>query len=179
MSFRLASRFSGSLGARWSETVNEDQWHSNVGAPGAEGTRYTFARLEQTTVSLTSRLNYTFTPSLTLQVYAQPYVSTGRYTDWKELADPRAKRLANRYVPYESPTGAGPGGFRFMQFRSNTVLRWEYRPGSTLFLVWAQGRQAYEEGEPWQFDSGRDPRALFERHPDNTLLLKVAYWLNP
>src|SRR5690606_22610221 len=88
--FRFGSRFSGSLGARWSEVTNDDQWHSNRGDPLSDTTHYTFARLEQTTVSLTSRLNYTFTPGLTLQVYAQPFVSTGDYSDWRELADARA-----------------------------------------------------------------------------------------
>jgi hypothetical protein len=65
-----------------------------------------------------------------------------------------------------------------MQFRSNSVLRWEYRPGSTLFLVWAQGRQDFNPNAH-DFDFSRDREALFSLHPDNTLLLKLSYWLNP
>ena len=174
--FRVASRFSGSLAARWSEVVNDNQWAGNV--TGAEpGTlHHTFARLDQTTVSLTARANYTFTPGLSLQLYAQPFVSTGSYSDWRELADPRSARYDERYRPY---AGGDAGGFESLQFRSNTVLRWEYRPGSTLFLVWSQGRASYDASQPYRFDGGREPDDLFGLHPDNTLLLKVSYWVNP
>ncbi len=176
LNFRFASRLSGSLGLNYSRDLNDSQWLANFGDVGADTTHYTFARLSQTTVSLTSRLDYTFTPSLSLQVYAQPYVSTGRYSNWRELDDPRAPEYAGRYRPF---TGRGdPGGFRFMQFRSNTVLRWEYRPGSALFLVWSQGRQDHD-ANAYEFDFGRDRDALFGLHPDNTLLLKLSYWINP
>ena len=131
--------------------------------------------LDQTPLRLTARVNYTFTPSLSLQVYAQPFVSAGTYTDWRELADPRSARYDERYRPY---AGGDPGGFESLQFRSNTVLRWEYRPGSTLFLVWAQGRQTFD-GRPHEFDLDRARGELFSLHPDNTLLLKLSYWLNP
>lgn len=174
--FRLASRFSGSLGARWSEVANDNQWRDNFGDPLSDTTHHTFARLEQTTVSLTARLNYTFTPSLTLQVYAQPYVSTGQYSNWRELGDARAADYDDRYVPFTQR--GDPGGFRFMQFRSNTVLRWEYLPGSTLFLVWAQGRERFDDA-PHRFDFDRDRGDLFAAHPGNTVLLKVSYWVNP
>ena len=172
--YRAGSRLSGSLGARWSEVRNDDQWRANFGDPHSDTTHHTFARLEQTTLSLTARLNYTFTPSLTLQFYAQPFVSTGTYSNWRELNDPRAASYADRYQPF---TGEGdPGGFRFMQFRSNTVLRWEYRPGSAIFLVWSQGRQRADEG-PYELDFSRDGRDLFGAHPGNTFLLKASWWL--
>jgi hypothetical protein len=174
--FRVASRFAGSLGARWSEVTNDNQWRANFGDPLSDTTHYTFARLEQQTVSLTARLNYTFTPALTLQVYAQPFVSTGEYSNWRELDDPRASSYEDRYRPFTQQ--GDPGGFRFMQFRSNTVLRWEYKPGSTLYLVWSQGRGRQDDGG-YEFDFGRDRRDLFASHPDNTLLLKVSYWMNP
>ncbi|HEU4632310.1 MAG TPA: DUF5916 domain-containing protein [Gemmatimonadaceae bacterium] len=174
VTFRLASQFSGSLGLFYSQQVNDNQWRDNFGVVGVDTTHYTFARLDQSTLSLTARVNYTFTPDVTLQVYAQPFVSTGTYSDWRELADPRAERYEDRYRPY----AGDPGGFRSLQFRSNTVLRWEYRPGSTLFLVWSQGRDRFD-GEAHDFDIRRDREDLFAIHPDNTLLLKVSYWLNP
>ena len=176
LNFRLASSFSGSLGFNYSWERDDSQWRANFGDAGADTTHYTFARLEQTTASLTTRINYTFTPALSLQIYAEPFVTTGIYSDWRELADPRAADYAARFRPF---TGQGdPGGFRFMQFRSNSVLRWEYRPGSTLFLVWAQGRQDFNPNAH-DFDFSRDREALFSLHPDNTLLLKLSYWLNP
>src|SRR5690606_37535745 len=174
--FRVASRFSGSLGARWSEVTNDNQWRANFGDPLSDTTHHTFARLDQQTLSLTARLNYAFTPDLTLQVYAQPFVSTGEYSNWRELDDPRASNYADRYRAFTQQ--GDPGGFRFMQFRSNTVLRWEYMPGSTLYLVWSQGRGRQDE-DGYQFDFGRDRRELFGAHPDNTVLLKVSYWMNP
>ena len=107
---------------------------------GAE--RYTFAHLEQNTLSFTWRLGYTFTPNATLQVYASPFVSKGTYSDVREIGSPRAADYDARYQPYDDPEVADdPGGFNVQEFRSNVVFRWEYRPGSTLFLVWSQGRQ--------------------------------------
>src|SRR3989449_10984457 len=84
------------------------------------------------------RSDYIVTRDLPVQIYAQPFVSKGTYSSVRELATPRAAAYDDRYQPYAVGT---PGGFNFKQFRSNLVLRWEYRPGSTLFLVWNQGRQ--------------------------------------
>ena len=105
---------------------------------------YTFAHLDQRTLSLTWRLGYTFTPTTSLQVYASPFISKGTYSDVREIADARASAYDARYRPYGDPAVADdPGGFNFQQFRSNVVFRWEYRPGSTLFLVWSQGREGH------------------------------------
>jgi hypothetical protein len=121
----------------YSKSINDTQWRANFGVAGNDTTHYTFARLDQTTVSLTTRLNYTMTPNLSLQFYGQPFTSSGGYSKWRELNDPRAEKYDDRFKPY----AGDPGGFSFKEFRSNTVLRWEYKPGSTLFLVWAQGRE--------------------------------------
>jgi hypothetical protein len=175
LNFRISSRFSGSLGAYYEKEVNDNQWHSNIGDSGVDTTHYTFARLDQTTLSLTSRVNFTASPTLSLQFYAQPYMSTGTYSDWRELADPRAESYTDRYRPY---AGADPGGFDFKQLRSNTVVRWEYRPGSALFVVWTQGRErSLDEGR--RFDLSHDLRDMLRLHPDNTLLIKASYWFNP
>src|SRR6185295_17695086 len=100
-------------------------------------THYTVARLDQTTRSMTVRVSYTATPTLSLEVYGQPFATNGSYTDWLEVAQARAANWGNRYRAYN---GGDPGAFDFKQYRSNTVVRWEYRPGSTLYLVWAQER---------------------------------------
>lgn len=177
--FRAASRFNASIGAEYVRTFNDRQWVGNLEDDDG-GTHYTFARLRQTTLGLTGRLNYTITPELSLQFYGQPFISTGSYTDWRELAEPRARRYADRYQPFDGPGIAGieePAGFAFRQFRSNAVLRWEYRPGSTLFFVWQQGRDSFDL-EPGRFNARRDLGDLFGLHPANTFLIKASYWFN-
>ena len=113
-----------------------------------------------------------------IQAYAEPFVSKGRYSDVRELADPRATRYPDRYRPYDDPAAnANPGAFNVKQFNSNVVLRWEYRPGSALFLVWQQGRQD-SESQYGTRSLGGDFDRLFSAHPNNTFLVKVSYWLD-
>jgi len=124
---------------------------------------------------VTTRINWTASPTLSLQVYAQPFVTGGAYSNWREVQAPRARAYAERFRPFTQE--GDPGGFNFKQFRSNTVLRWEYRPGSTLFFVWAQGR--LQDGEDaGSFRFGRDYRNLFSAHPENTFLVKASYWFS-
>ena len=97
----------------------------------------------------------------------------------REIADARASDYSARYRPYGDPSVAGnPGGFNFQEFRSNVVFRWEYRPGSTLFLVWSQGREAESDVEGTQSFRG-DLNDLFSQRANNTFLVKVSYWLTP
>ena len=177
MQFRAGSRFNGSLGLNVSRSLNDSQWLENFGDVSSDTAHITFAQLDQWTVGITTRVNYTMTPNLSLQLYAQPFASVGDYTEWKELSDtPRAERYTDRFQPYGG--GADPGGVNFKQLRTNTVLRWEYRPGSILFLVWQQGRDAFSDS-PTGFNGRRDFGELFELHPNNTFLLKMSYWFNP
>ena len=85
---------------------------------------------------MTARFNYTFTPDISLQTYVQPFVSKGTYTNVRQLsANPRADEYDDRFAPYHDPAvTADPGGFNFKQLQSNVVFRWEYKPGSTLFV---------------------------------------------
>ncbi|MFL5468719.1 MAG: DUF5916 domain-containing protein [Gemmatimonadaceae bacterium] len=175
VNFRVSSRFSGSLGASYEKAHDDNQWKGNYGVTGSDTTHYTFAHLDQRTLSLTSRINFTASPTLSLQFYGQPFMTTGKYSDWRELNDPRAENYADRYKPY---LGGDPGGFDFKQLRSNTVVRWEYRPGSTLFFVWQQGREM-SGGQPTDFNLRSGLSDLFSLHPNNTLLIKASYWFNP
>ncbi len=174
---KVASRFNTSLSVSWTRNRDDTQWYGNFAAGNT--THYTFAHLDQTTVGLTLRLNYTFTPDLSLQVYAQPFVSKGRYSNLRELsATPRAERFEDRYQPYADTAVTNHlREFNFKAFNSNVVLRWEYRPGSTLFVVWNQGREGFV-GERGDESFTGDLQELFRVHPRNTLLVKVAYWLN-
>jgi hypothetical protein len=175
LNMRVASQFSASLGVGFNRNIDDNQWYGNFGAPLSDTTHYTFARLDQKTVSMTARLNYTVTPTLSLQFYGQPFVSAGNYSDWREL---NVARSPNYDARYKSFTQQGNlEGFNFKQFRSNSVVRWEYRPGSTLFLVWQQGRTE-DTSDPGSFEFRRDYRTLFGAHPQNTFLIKGSYWLS-
>ncbi len=172
---RVSSRLQVRLGASLFRQSDDAQWYDNYTDALTKLRHYTFARLDQTVTSLTARLDFTATPTLSLQLYASPFITSGQYTNWRELNDPSAERYADRFKPY---TGHGdPEGFNFKQFRSNTVIRWEYRPGSALFLVWAQGRE--QDGvDVGSFSVSRDAGNLFRQRPDNTFLIKSSYWFN-
>jgi hypothetical protein len=178
LDLRVASRLTTSLGMDFSRNRDDKQWFGNLTDTVTNVTSYTFAHLEQRTASVNWRLDYTFSPTLSLQLYASPFVSKGTYSNVRELADPRAERYPDRFQPYaDTAVANNPGGFNFKQFRSNAVLRWEYRPGSTLFVVWSQGRDDFESREgvrSFDDDFGR----LFDAYPMNTFLVKVSYWLN-
>jgi hypothetical protein len=173
---RIASQFSATLYGSYDRVANDQQWVANYGALLSDTTHYTFARLDQDILALTARANWTATPNLSLQLYAQPFVTSGAFSDWRQLGAPRAPRYEDRFRPYGG--GATPAGFNVKQFNSNVVLRWEYQPASVLFLVWQQGR--FRSGtNTGSFDGAGDVRDLFAAHADNTVLLKVSYWFNP
>jgi len=135
------------------------------------------AHIDQTTVNVTTRFNYTITPNLSLQLYAQPFLSAGAYTGFKEVNDPLSETYTNRYAPFDySQAVYGSPDFNVKSFRTTNVLRWEYKPGSALFVVWQQARQNF--AVPGGFDFGRDARDIFGVPPHNVFLVKLAYWLN-
>ena len=174
VSLRLSSQWSSSIGLSVERYRNNTQWFGKL-TDGAGVLHYTFAHLDQRTTSLQFRFNYTATPTLTLQVYAAPFVSKGRYSDVREIADPRAAAYADRYRPYGTP--AATSAFNYKQLRSNVVLRWEYQPGSLLYLVWTQGREGSESEygtRSWRGDFGD----LLGLRPDNTFLVKFSHWFN-
>jgi hypothetical protein len=157
------------------------------------GRRYLFGELEQASVDLTARIDMALTPTMTLQVYAQPFVATGDYERFAALAAPGTYDFL-RYGDGESTIafedgvyradadGAGPAetiqfsnpDFRVRSFRSNVVLRWEYRPGSTLFFVWSQDRA--DRAQDPDFDGVADLRRLFSDPMRNVFVVKASYW---
>jgi hypothetical protein len=175
VALRFSTAVQGRIGSNLARNDTDAQWVDNFVIGGV--THHAFARLEQRTVSLNLRLNYTAAPDVTLELYAEPFVSTGKYTDLREVsATPGARNYEDRFVPFTPPAGF-ESGFRFRRLRGNALARWEYRPGSTIFLVWAHGREASDGDSPrrsWT-DEYRD---LFDLHADNTFLIKVAYWFN-
>ena len=170
---RVSTRFQATLGADVSSDHDDAQWYGNF-TDTASVTHYSFAHLNQRTIGMSTRFNYTFTPNLTFEFYGQPFVATGTYSNVRQLsANPRAPAYADRFQNYIAPQGTATA-FRFTQLRSSAVARWEYRPGSTLFLVWSHGRSD-SSNERSTRSWTRDYRDLFSLHPDNTFVVKAAY----
>lgn len=190
---RVSDRLRFTVGPSWTHTANAWQFvdHDTI-APASVNI---IARLRQETVSLTGRAIYAFSPDLTIELYAEPFVSAGRYDAFKTVAAPRAARIDQRVVPvapgrlhYDAPsrtytldaggtatTFADPD-FNTKNFNANAVMRWQFLPGSTLFVVWSQQRAI--ENTNGTLDLPRDASALFAASPSNTLLVKVSYWLS-
>ena len=138
------------------------------GPPSTYGGRYIFAELDQRELSMTARVNWTFSPTLSLQTFLQPLVSAGAWGQSKQLR-------AARTFEFDPADLGPPDDFNVRSLRGNAVLRWEYRPGSTLYLVWQQFRSAQEElGD---FRLGRDLRGMLDATPENVVALKATYWL--
>ncbi|MFC1660853.1 DUF5916 domain-containing protein [Gemmatimonadota bacterium] len=188
--WRPSGRANLSLGPFFDRTTNDLQWVERV---SLDGEHFVFGRIQQKTAGLTGRVDFTFTPELTLQVYAQPFVSAGQYSDFKQVAEPRAKTYRDRFHRLDFRTendrhwsdldenGAEESfrnpDFNLQQFRSNVVLRWEYRPGSLLYLVWSQGRdRSTQDG---RFDFEENLSNLFKQDAENVFMLKVSYWITP
>jgi len=173
LDFKIASRVTAAISPSYSRSTNDVQ-PRGPRTDTLNVTHYLFAHLEQKQLGLTARFTYPFNANMSLQVYAQPFISKGTFSNVRELsASPRAKDYASRYQPYPISIG----GFNFKQFRSNVVFRWEYRPGSTLFVVWSQGRQRSAGAEGTQSFSG-DLSDLFNLQPNNGFLVKLSYWIN-
>jgi len=169
---------------------------SDPSATATYGSRYVFGTIEQRTVSLDTRVDWTFSPTLSFQLYLQPFVASGDYSSIKELQTPGSSDYAvygsdvGTITPISGgyqidPDASGPAeeffvpdpNFNFRSLIGSAVLRWEYRPGSTLFLVWQQRRT---DQEPiGDFDLTRDLRELLEHKSENVIALKATYrfWL--
>jgi hypothetical protein len=178
------------------------QWVGSYADPAATrtfGTRYVFADFNQTELSANIRLDWTFTPELSLQLFAQPLISSGDYTNLKSFLAPRTfdfqvygtqgstvkivRNGTDGISGYEvDADGPGPAtahafgnpDFSFKSLRGNAVLRWEFRPGSALYLVWTQSRSDSEMMGEFQFN--RSFSRLWQAKPDNIFMLKFTYW---
>ena len=177
---------SASLGlktsSRWNLTVGPSLFRANVVAQYVQtvtdasytqtyGRRYLFAPLSQTELGLETRFNYSFTPLLTLETYVQPLVSSGDYGAGKQLVDARTFDFA----PYNG--NLANFDFNLRSLRGNSVLRWEWREGSTLYVAWQQSRREVLGFGDFEFD--RDTRSLAGIRPDNIFLVKMNYWIQP
>ncbi|NJK96335.1 MAG: hypothetical protein HC905_16760 [Bacteroidales bacterium] len=160
--------------------------------------KYIFAEINQKTASFTFRVNYTINPVLTIEYYGSPFASEGKYTHFKKITDPKANTLRKRFYEFSeteisldeinneyniNETGNSSSlyaisnpDFNFREFRSNLVIRWEYLPGSTLYLVWSQGRTSYTSNN--NFSYRNEMKELFDTTPHNVFLIKLSYWFS-
>ena len=171
ITYRPSSGLSVRLNVDYSRNLNDAQWVANETVAAVE--HYVFGRLNQTTVGISTRVNYTITPQLSLQLYAQPFISSGGYTTFRELVNGRAAHYEDRYSPYAY---GGQPDFNYHSFRTTNVLRWEYRPGSALFVVWQQGREDTTSQGDFQF--GRDFGNMFDAPAKNVFLVKFSRWFS-
>ena len=195
LKLRLSNRLSLS-GQVWYEQKTDNLQYVATADALSGAPRYVLGRIDQDTWNFTFRVNLALSPNLTLQYYGSPFIGTGRYTDFKRATDTLAPSYEDRfhlYAPDEIAQGeggryfvdeAGIGrysfanpDFSFRQFRSNLVVRWEYKPGSSLYVVWSQGRTASVASWEESFQSNWDE--LWRTSPDNVLLVKISYWFSP
>ena len=161
-------------------------------------TRYLFGTIDRKTLGMVFRLNYSITPDLSVQCYVQPFVSSGAYSEFKRITDSRAAVYNNRFHLFTSREIKGmenkdgyavdedrdgrtdytfqSPSYNQKQFRSNLILRWEYSPGSTAFLVWSQRRTGISSDGTFSFRN--DLNDLFGLFPDDVFLLKISRYFS-
>jgi hypothetical protein len=194
-SMRPASQWQASVDPTYSRSVDGRQYvGTNPGGSAATfGQRYIFAFIERSTISARFRLNYAFTPNFTVEAYAEPFAASGRFYDFGELTAARSASLRTYGASGTGTTIAKDAAgattvtdgastftipaldFNRLSFRSNLVLRWEWLPGSTAFLIWQQSRR--DETKAGQLINPGDLWDSTRAAGDNFFVVKVSYWL--
>jgi hypothetical protein len=191
-----------SFGPSYNNSQGKLQYVRAIADPTAatfNGKRYVLSDIRQKQLGLDTRFNMTFSPTMTLELYAQPFFASAHYSQFKEFNAPRGAQVSvygqdrgtivatndahGHATTYTiDPDGTGPAAafsldnpdFNVRSLRGSAVFRWEYRPGSTLYFVWTQQRSA--QSSVGDFDFNRDRQALFDARPDNIFLVKASWW---
>ena len=200
---RPASNLTVSLGPSWNWSRSNAQYVATVQDPTATafyGSRYVMSSLNQQTLGIDTRVSWTYSPTMSLELYMQPFFAAAHYFDFKEYVAPRtvalsvygrdrgtiAETVGRDGVPTKytiDPDAAGPAApftidnpdLTEASLRGNAVFRWEYRPGSVLYIAWTHSRAADMSFGNLQFWRDRD--ALYGARPDNIFLIKASWWL--
>lgn len=203
LNLRPATNISMSLSPSWNDSRALLQYVRSVADPTATaffGTRYVLGGLRQKTLAFDTRLSLTVSPRMTFELYAQPFFASGQYLDFKEFDAPGSGNFSTYGVDKGTitstldstglvanytvdPDGAGPAtpftiqnpSFSFASLRGNAVFRWEFKPGSVIYLAWTHARSDSEKFGDLRL--GRDMNGLFDVRGDNILLVKVVWWL--
>jgi hypothetical protein len=173
--------------AQYVETVEQD-----------DGDKYIVARIDRSTLMANLRVNFSITPDLSIQYWGQPFIFAADYSEFKLVDNPGASDFYDQFHQYNEneiyydpeneeynidDNGDGTTDYSFenpdfkvYEFRSNLVLRWEYIPGSTLFVVWSQGRS--DDSSQGYFQFNQDMNNLFNVFPNDVFLVKLTYRLS-
>ncbi|HEY5923071.1 MAG TPA: DUF5916 domain-containing protein [Kofleriaceae bacterium] len=178
------------VGLDWTQRTDPMQYITQVEDTGGR-THYVFGTIAQTVVSLTTRVNWTFSPKLSLQLYAQPFIAAGNYRELKDVDNPHAQRFEDRFhvltgndysvtdgtvsVSHNGTYAFAQPDFDFGELRSTVVLRWEYRPGSAVFAIWSHGRTNFVDGG--RFDLANDIADLGRAPGEHIVMIKANYWI--
>jgi len=195
LNYRPVNTLTLSVEPEWSRTMNEMQYVTTVSATsGLYTPRYIFGAIDQKILSMSLRVDYNITPDLTIQYWGQPFFGSGKYDRFKYITDPLADELSDRYHTYTDSEISKTDdtyfvdenldswidyefdnpNFTVSEFLHNLVIRWEFLPGSTAYLVWSQTREYYT-GDGL-FDFGSQTNYLFtDTRPHNVFLLKFSY----
>ena len=191
VSLRPSARWELAVDPSFSRSANSRQYIEarDGGSPATFGRRYIFATVERSRIATQFRFNYAIHPDLTLQTYVEPFAASGRFTDFGELAAARSRALRLYGEDGTTLTQTAEGvevtdgkesfaidnrDFRTRSLRSTVVLRWEWRPGSTLFAIWQQDRGSTgARGNAVVADLWR----AWSAEGENVLALKLRYWL--
>jgi hypothetical protein len=200
--YRPSSRVTLSVGPSWDASGALFQYVTAVQdstATNFYGSRYVVSGLDQKQIALDTRVNLTFSPTMTFEMYAQPLIASGDFHDFKEFDAPRQASFsvygkdkgtvstqtdASGATQYTiDPDGSGPArnfvipdpDFNFRSLRGSALFRWEYRPGSVLYVAWTHSRS--NSIPLGNFELSRDWNGLFDSRPDNIWLVKASWWL--
>ncbi len=190
---QVSDAFSISLGPVFEKTKNKIQYIDNIDY--LDSKRYIRGNIDRVQTSMTLRINYNLTPDFTIQYYGMPFISAGKYNDFNHILDSKADNFNDRYILYAEDQIAlnsddniyeidedinGTIDYAFdnpnynaFDFNSNLVLRWEYQPGSILYLVWSENRSDSRSNGDFSF--GNDVKELFKIYPYDIFLIKLSY----
>lgn len=185
--------FNLSLSTNYEENPNKTQYVDEVSFNGTP--RYITGNIDQRTLSSSIRFNYSLNPNLSIQFYGEPFISRGTYSEFNFVNNPIAEKLSERVTHFSENQISRINGeepysfdenldgnidytiddpdFSFVQFRSNLVVRWEYVPGSEIFLVWSQGVTGF--GDPLDTLGRSLNTQILDQKKDNTFLIKATY----
>ena len=192
MTFRPLNTLSISLYPSYSHNRDELQYVSQTSMDNDP--RYVFGSIDQKVLSMSLRINFNITPDLTIQYWGQPFTASGDYSEFKMITDPGADRYRDRFHVYSDEQisldegsylidenldsnvdySFGDPDFTVNEWLSNLVIRWEFLPGSTAYLVWSQTRNQYHQDG--HFDAWENMDLMFtESSPTNVFLVKFSY----
>ncbi len=190
LNYQPFDSFSMSINTEFEQNPNKTQYITDVDFNGT--TRYITGAIDRQTLSSSIRFNYSVNPNLSVQYYGQPFIANGRYSNFNFVHNAGAKDLNDRvtffkenqislvddeYTIKENEDGMtytfDDPDFSFVQFRSNLVLRWEYIPGSEIFLVWSQGINGDGNSRNHLFRNLNNQ--ILDQQPENTFLIKATY----